>query len=264
MDWITSRVRTALWLSRRGRLLPSSFQGFPAQGPAHQPIAKCLLGPTWSVSTSILLERLGMEDLAKRHPGDAYSMVEQATNTQNPRCPRLLALAELADRTGQTAATDEGIVRSRDAAVYAIFCLETLPVDPARTAIGSAAREVHNRAVAQCLDLAHAGPGQWSARLAAVGIITAPTGAEWTALGFDCLQPANDRVLKRPASVGCRPGLGVPLIARRRLADRELPVWKHYGPRERGFRRDRDHPPARTDRWVAESAGRACAARSAT
>ncbi len=123
----------------------------PAQEPAPRPVAKYLFGPSWSVSTSTLLERLGLADLARYHPDDAFSLLEQGGDTQDLMdCQRLLALAELADKAGQTRGSGERLW-SRDASVYAVFCLTRAGADQSGMAIGCAARDVHNHALARCL-----------------------------------------------------------------------------------------------------------------
>jgi len=187
-----------------------------------------------------LLERLGLADLARHHPGDAFSLVEQGADTQDPDCQRLLALAELADyRAGRTPGSDEALVWSRDAAVYAVFCLARPGADQNGVAIGCAARDVHNRALERCLRLARtrasAGRSEWPSRLAEAGIVPAATVPEWTALGLDSLQPAEEFAINGPRPIVRHDGLGVPLIAQRRLEDNELTAWKPYGPRQAVF-----------------------------
>ena len=75
----------------------------------------------------------------------------------------------------------------------------------------------------------------WPARLSEAGILPTATSPEWTALGFDTLQPSQDFAVVGQRSFGCRDGLGVPLIARRTLNNAEEAVWKPYGPRDAVF-----------------------------
>jgi hypothetical protein len=233
MDWITRRVRSALLSLVAGTFVPFCFQ--VAIFPPSPLIARCAFGPDWSLSTSSLLERLGLADLARHHPGDAFSLLEQGSNPQELDCQRLLALAELADQAGQTSGSDEALFWSRDAAVYAVFCLTRPGADQSGVAIGCAAREVHNRALTRCLRLARtrasAGRSDWPSRLAGAGIVPAATVPEWMALGFDSLQPTDDFAFNQPRPIVRSDGLGVPLIAQRRLEDNELTAWKPYGPR---------------------------------
>ena len=162
MAWITRFIKAAVFLLLSGTVVPGSFDlAIPiAQVPARQPTAKYPFGPIWSVSTSTLLDRQGLAEIVRKHPADVFSLLEQSTDTQRPDCTQLLALAELADQIAQTAAADEALARSRDAAVYAVFCLETMRFDRAGMAIGCAAHDAHNRAVERCLQLR--GPGKAS------------------------------------------------------------------------------------------------------
>ncbi len=234
MGWIKEAIRSAHISLVAGTFGACVLQVaiFPVFGLGPQSVTETFWSSDWSPSTEHLLNHLGLADLARHHPDGAFSRLEQGTDTQNPHCEWLLALAELADQIGRTRATDEALARSRDAAVYAVFCLDSLQVDQPDMAIRCAARDVHNRAVERCLHLARTERSVWPARLAEAGIVTAATVPEWTALGFDRLQTADDRIINRLASVGRRPGLGVPLIAQRRFADAELDSWKPYGPRE--------------------------------
>jgi hypothetical protein len=69
--------------------------------------------------------------------------------------------------------------------------------------------------------------------LAEAGIVPVATVAEWSALGFDSLQLAEEFAtnINGPRPIVRLDGLGVPLIAQRRLEDNELTAWKPYGPR---------------------------------
>jgi hypothetical protein len=242
MDWITRLVRSVLLVLVAGTLVAGSFPVaiLFAQEPAPRPVAKCLFGPDWSISTSTLLERLGLADLARHDPADAFSLLEQGAATQDPDCQRLLALAELADhQADRTPGSGGALLWSRDAAVYAVFCLTRPGAGQGGEAIGCDAREVHNRALARCLRLARtrasAGRSDWPSRLAKAGIVPAATVPEWAALGLDSLQPAEEFALNGPHPIAHRDGLGVPLIAQRRLEDDELTAWKPYGPRQAVF-----------------------------
>jgi hypothetical protein len=241
MDWITRLVRSALLSLVAGTFVPGYLHLtiLSAQELAPRQAATGLFGPSWSVSTSTLLERLGLADLARHHPGDAFSLLEQGAGTQDLDCERLLALAELADQAGRTSRSNEALLWSRDAAVYAMFCLTRPGADRSGVAIGCAARAVHNRALERCLRLARtrasAGRSDWPSRLARAGIVPAATVPEWTALGLDSLEPADEFTIHGPRPVVRHDGLGVPLIAQRRLEDHELTAWKPYGPRQAVF-----------------------------
>jgi hypothetical protein len=91
-------------------------------------------------------------------------------------------LAELADRIGRTTllpVPGEALLWSRDAAVYAIFCLAELGEGQAGSVIWCTARDVHNDALARCLRLARTYAKSertaWPARLAEAGIVPAST-----------------------------------------------------------------------------------------
>jgi hypothetical protein len=98
---------------------------------------------------------------------------------------------------------------------------------------------VHNRAVTRCLRLARLRAAtdetDWPARLAKAGVILAAAVPEWTALGFDTLQPTDELAVTGENPLGQREGLGVPVVAHRKLKEAELAIWKPYGPREAVF-----------------------------
>jgi pimeloyl-ACP methyl ester carboxylesterase len=201
-----------------------------------------LPGRCWSVPTTTLLCHLGLDDLAWRDPSAAFAELEQGIHDGRPDPVRLLALAELADQNARAMgllATDEAMAWSRDAAVYAAFCLSVLGGDSGADATWHAACSVHNRAAARCLRLARtADPPErsgWPERLATAGIIPATSVPEWTSMGFTSLEPANDRIVTGLQPRGRRDGLGVPLIARRGLDDAEATAWKAFGPERATF-----------------------------
>jgi hypothetical protein len=237
MDWITRRARSVL-LS----LIAAAFAwgGIPlAIFLPVRLVGNCAFGSDWSVSTSTLLERLGQAALARHHPDEAFALIEQGSDPQDLDCERLLALAELADQAGQKSGSASALLWSRDAAVYAVFCLTRPGFDQNSQAIACAARDVHNRALDRCLWLARthasAGRGEWPSRLAVVGIVAVATVPEWTALGFDSLETSDNFMIRGQRLIVSHDGLGVPLIAQRRLDDNELIAWKPYGPRQAVF-----------------------------
>jgi len=242
MDGIRRVVWPAIVCLAAGTVVPGCSQVavFPAPMAWLRPIADRLGGPGWSASTSAVLNGLGLEDLARHHPRDAFAFLEQRADPQQPDSERLLALAELADQIGRTAAlpaSAEAIRWSRDAAVYAVFCLAQPGETPNRALTWCAARAVHNRAVSRCLGLARTRTapdrGTWPTRLAEAGIVPAATVPEWTVLGFDTLQATEDFTVAGPGPFGRRPGLGVPLIVHRNLAGAELTGWKPTVPARR-------------------------------
>ena len=123
---------------------------------------------------------------------------------------------------------------SRDAAVYAAFCLSESAGHAGADAMRCAACDVHNRAVARCLRLARTADAPersgWPERLAAAGIVTVASVPEWRSMGFTSLEPAADRLVTGLRPRGQRAGLGVPLIARRDLDGAEAAAWKPFGP----------------------------------
>jgi triacylglycerol esterase/lipase EstA (alpha/beta hydrolase family) len=215
----------------------------PALSDRLRPVNEHFQLQSWSDSTSTLLEGLGLAELAGRHPRDAFFRLERTTEDDGGDYRRLLALAELADDIGRRAPpwSSETVWWSRDAAVYAVFCLTELDESQPGAFTACVAREVHNRALARCLRAAktHSMSGvnatSWSARLGAAGILSVATTPEWTTLGFDTLQPSQHYTLLGPEPLGCREGLGVPLIARRGFAMAEQAVWKPYGPGDAVF-----------------------------
>ena len=222
----------------------SHVEVFPAPGHQLKTVVASMhpTGPCWSDSTANLLCRLGLDDLARDDSRAAFARVEQGVHDGPSDPALLLALAELADEKARTAgplATDEAIAWSRDAAVYATFCLSALSLDRDSEATWAAACRVHNRATARCLSRAHtASPAErsgWPERLAAVGILPASDVPEWTSMGLTALQVANDRIVTGLDPKGRRDGLGVPLIARRGLDDSESIAWKPFGPEKAIF-----------------------------
>jgi len=245
MDGSKRRVWLAILAIVAGTIAPGCERPFlvPALGHRLRLVEEHLPCPSWSGSTSALLENLGLDELARRHPHDAFSLLEQRTGSDPVDSRHLLALAELADFIARRSPprSFEAICWSRDAAVYAVFCLTELEENQPGAFTEYDVCEVHNRALARCL-LAmqtHAIPRQltpgWPARLGEAGILPTSMIPEWTALGFDTLEPSNRLTVLGPGPAGCQKRLGVPLIARRTLRDAEQAVWKPYGPRDAVF-----------------------------
>ena len=210
---------------------------FPAPESRVREAAKRLWRPGWSPSTATLLDRLGLEELARVHPRETFSFLEQSTDDLIAEPERLLALAELADEISATEPRGAALIWSRDAAVYAAFYLAQPSSDGSLTP--GIAWDVHNHAVRRCLQLVRSGvaPGQsdWPGHFAAAGILITSTVPEWTSLGFDALQTIDESAATRRAPNSQRAGLGVPLIAHRWLTEAELINWKPFGPREAIF-----------------------------
>jgi len=241
MDWIRRVVWLVLLSLAAAMAAPGCHQVsvVPAPGQRLSPVTERFWGPSWSVSTSTLLNEQGLEDLARHHPRQAFFFLEQGTRTQWADPQWLLALAELADQIGRTTpllVSGEALSWSRDAAVYAVFCLAELGECQLGTMTWCTARDVHNDALARCLRLVrtHAKPGRttWPERLAEAGIVPATTVPTWTALAFDTLQLADEFTVTGLGLAGRRGGLGVPLIAHYGLNNAELSTWKPYGPRK--------------------------------
>ncbi|MGP0063440.1 MAG: esterase/lipase family protein [Isosphaeraceae bacterium] len=199
-------------------------------------------GSCWSVPTTDWLCQLGLEGLARRDPCAAFAELERGIPDARPDPARMLALAELADQTALAMGPfekDGAMAWSRDAAVYAAFCLSDLGRDPGADATWCAACEVHNRATARCLRLARTADaprrGGWPGRLASAGIATGSDVPEWTSMGFTAIEPAMDRIVTGMKPKGRRAGLGVPLIVRRSLDDAEAVAWKPFGPESATF-----------------------------
>lgn len=206
------------------------------------PVADAVAGPGLSESTRALLSSLGVADVAAHHRRVAFAVLEQRLPGAVPPSPGLsLALAELADRLGRRpallpSARAEALAWSRDAAVYAAFCLADPRCDAARRC---AARDVHNRAVARCLRLAGTAstPGRsgWPGRLLDAGIVPTAASADWRALGFDRIQNADNLIVTRQVVRERREGIGVPVLARRRLIGPDAERWRPYGPLQATF-----------------------------
>jgi len=159
MDWITRVVWPVLLSLAAAAVAPGCNQIFVVSTPGCHlwPVVERLSGPRWTLSTSALLSEQGLEGLARHHPRDAFYFLEQGAGTERSDPERLLALAELADQIGRTtllSAPREALLRSRDAAVYATFCLEKLGDGQAGSVMWCTARDVHNDALARCLRLA--------------------------------------------------------------------------------------------------------------
>lgn len=206
------------------------------------PVVEAVAGPGLSESARALLADLGIADVAAHHPRVAFAVLEErVSRAAQPSPGWLLSLAELADRVGRRPAMlpgtrAEALAWSRDAAVYAGFCL----ADPRCDDLSRrAARDLHNRAVARCLRLAGTAstPGRsgWPGRLADAGIVPTAASADWRALGFDRIQNADDLIVTRQVVRERREGIGVPVLARRRLIGPEVDRWRPYGPLQATF-----------------------------
>jgi hypothetical protein len=214
---------------------------FPAPRCHLRGIEQCLCRPIRSASTSSLLEHLELEDLAQSHPEDAFSLLERGASS-HPNDPRyLIALAELAGEISRMvpAGSTEAMLWSRDAAVFAVFCLAELKAEKAGTVAWCTAQNVYNEAVARCLRLmqtsAKSDQSTWCARLVNTGMIPATTVPLWTGMGFDTLQPTDEWKVAGPGPFGLRAGLGVPVIAQRTLEGADLTSWKPFGPHDAVF-----------------------------
>jgi hypothetical protein len=243
MDGSTRRAGLAILSLAASIALSGCEHLFLLPAPAHRlkTIKEHLHGPSQSDSTLALLQTQEWENLACSHPLDAFSVMEQEATTHSSDPQRLLALAQLADNIARMApaGSTEAISWSRDAAVYAVFCLAELKEDEVATATWCAAQNVYNDAVARCLRLmqtsAKSNKSTWPARLAGAGIVLAATVPLWTAMGFDTLQPTDKWTVAGLRPFGRRSGLGIPVIAQRRLEDPELTLWRPFGPRDAMF-----------------------------
>jgi hypothetical protein len=245
MDGSRRRVWLTFLAIAAGTIAPGCERPFllPALSQRLKPVEGHFREPSWSGSTSALLESLGLTDLARRHPCDAFCLLEQGTDNDPADSQRLLALAELADliARGSPQQSSEAIRWSRDAAVYAVFCLTELEENQPGPSMECAACAVHNGALARCLQAAQTDAAfcqttsGWAGRLGEAGVFLTATNPEWTALGFDTLRPLKEFAAVSPGPSGSRTGLGIPLIARRTLNNAEQATWKPYGPRDAVF-----------------------------
>jgi hypothetical protein len=242
------RIRKGVWPSLLALVVGIWTLGchqvivFPTPGRRLQQFADYVRSTDWSPTTCNLLAKLGLEELAQDHPQNAFALLEQQIHTDWTDAQRLLSLAELADRISRTielTAPSDALVWSRDAAVYAMFCLTAVGEERADPAMACAATNVHNRAVTRCLQLTRSRlpslQSNWPTALRQAGIVLSSSVATWTALGFESLRLTSEFALVDPALSGRRAGLGVPVIAHRPLEDPELETWKPYGPRNVTF-----------------------------
>ncbi len=211
---------------------------FPAPGLHLQASLDHVIQSNWSPTTCSLLAQLGLEQVAKNHPREAFANLECTIHNRRNDAQSFLALAELAEQiswTTEVTTRGDGIRWSRDAAVYAMFCLKALGKDHVQDGISCEPIKLHNRAVMRCLHLAQtrqpASHNNWPTKLTNAGIALSSPVASWTALGFELLRPTTEFFVVEPGLSGRRGGLGVPLVAHRRLEDSELDTWKPYGPR---------------------------------
>ena len=101
---------------------------FPAPGYHLRDIEQHLERPIRSASTSSLLEHLELEDLAASHPQDAFSLLERDARLPPAILTVCLRWRNWPMRSARTvpSGSTEAILWSRDAAVYAVFCLAEL------------------------------------------------------------------------------------------------------------------------------------------
>ena len=243
MHWIGRVVWPGLLSLAVGMVTPCNSQvvALPAPERHLQPVIDRFWGPAWSNASLKPVMHPRLADFACHCPRDAFTYLEQRNSSLSDFPEQLLTLAELADQIGRTKERrepGEAIVWSRDAAVYAIFCLAALRPSETDTTSSCAASDVHNREVARCLRLiqSYKTPGQstWPTTLVKAGIVLSTPIGEWTALGLDSLEATAECVSApgESTTVRHRHGLGIPVIVQRRLKDTELTIWKPYGPRD--------------------------------
>jgi pimeloyl-ACP methyl ester carboxylesterase len=236
--WGTLALVLALAASLSGCRMASVYS---MPGRRFEMLSERVTPSDWSAQVGDELARRGLSELACRQPDAAFKAIEQGISSEAPpRSFTLLTLAELADRAGRqfaVRAPDEALRWARDAAVYASFCLAE-PGPPRSSAVWCLAREIHNRAVLRCLHIAGtnaaATRNDWPARLSQSGIVVCSSVSQWNAMGFDALKPAGDHLVAGLERAGCN-GLGVPLVAHRRLDCDAARMWKPYGPHEADF-----------------------------
>ncbi len=242
MDGIIRRAGLAIVLLAASIALSGCERLFivPAPGCRFRATAERLQGPSQSDSTSALVRTLAQDNPTGSDPRVSFSLLEQGAETSHVDPQRLLALAELADEIARTASDpSEAILWSRDAAVYASFCLTQFNVDRADAALFCAAQDVHNNSVARCLRLVQSATNfdrsDWPTRLSHVGIVPASTVPLWTKMGIDTIQLACEWKVFGAKALGQCPGLGAPVIVQHQLTDTEATFWKHFGPHDAIF-----------------------------
>ena len=154
MDWIRKAIWPWLLCPTAGMLVHNQARATVTTRSDAEQGKFCLWTSPWQPSTSRLLSQLGLIDLARHHPDDAFSLLEQTDCSHSPIAQRLLALAELANQfahTTELTARGDAILWSRDAAVYAVFCLATLDTNDEH--LHHTASDIHNRALGAAYDL---------------------------------------------------------------------------------------------------------------
>ena len=269
MDWITRWVKAALLSLVAGTFVPALSRRDLTRTRACAAAGREM--PLWAKLERLDLDPARTPGTGRPRPASSWRCILAAGAGDRYSRPWIasgcLPWRSWLTRPDRHRGSDEALLWSRDAAVYAVFCLTRPGADQSGVAIGCAARDVHNRALERCLRLARtrasAGRSEWPSRLAGAGIVPAATVPEWTALGFDSLQPADEFAINRLAP-DCVPRrarrpFDRAATARRQRADRVETLWSS----PRGIRRNRGDPAARTDRRLARPAGRPGAARPA-
>ncbi len=165
-----------------------------------------------------VLVREKLLDLAKSDPAAAATRLEKRLR-DHPEPEGALALAELSYRAGlarQSKDADEAMAWLRDAAALASIALK----EPATTR-PDLAIQVHNRSVARLVRIAQAEgrrrEGGWQKTLGDHGIVLASPTLDLAPARFEDLMPVEDVRVEGMQHIYRNDGLGVTLIAHRRV-----------------------------------------------
>jgi len=165
-----------------------------------------------------VLAREGLADLAGRDPAAAATILE-ARISARPEADGALALAELSYRAGiarQPDAPEEAVAWFRDAAALASLSLREPGGSRPDLAVA-----VHNRAVARLIRIAQDESRRhhrhWPDVLADRGVVLESSTPDLAPRRFSDLLPVEDIRISGMAHVYRNDGLGVPLIAHRRV-----------------------------------------------
>ena len=181
-----------------------------------------------------VLAREGLLELARTDPAAAATKLEDRLRDR-PEADGALALAELSYRAGldrQSKDADEAMAWLRDAAALASLSLR----DPGGSR-PDLAIQVHNRSVARLIRIAQAEgkhrEGGWQKTLGDHGIVFASPTLDLAPARFEDLMPVEDVRVEGMQHIYRNDGLGVTLIAHRRVDPSASPdPLDRFQPRE--------------------------------
>ena len=183
---------------------------------------------------SSVLAREGLLDLANRDPAAAASRLEDRLRDR-PDAGGVLALAELSYRAGlqrQSSEPDQAVAWLRDAAVLASLSIrDSANMSPER------AVQVHNHSVARLIRIAQGEgkhrDGGWQKMLGDHGVVLDSSTPDLSPARFADLMLVEDLRIDGMQHIYRNDGLGVTLVAHRRVEPNESPdPLDRFHPRE--------------------------------